>query len=97
MEMNYVEEVSSLFQARCGKIILAPEDYAQIAEWEKQDIPIEVVAVTIDLTSYQLEGVDTEIKEILWEPSVNVRGSTRSARVAPPAASGSSHAGRTGG
>ena len=64
MEMNYVEEVSSLFQARCGKIILAPEDYALIAEWEKQDIPIEVVAVTIDLTSYQLEGVDTEIKSI---------------------------------
>ena len=64
MELNYVEEVSSLFQARCGKIILAPEDYAQIAEWEKQDIPIEVVAVTIDLTSYQLEGVDTEIKSI---------------------------------
>jgi len=66
MDMNYVEEVSSIFQARCGKTILAPEDYAQIAEWEKQEIPLEVVAVTIDLTSYQLDGVETEIKSIRY-------------------------------
>jgi hypothetical protein len=63
METNYVEEVSSLFQARCGKTILGPEDYAQIAEWQKQEIPIEVVAVTIDLAC-DILGEECDVNSI---------------------------------
>ncbi len=42
--MSYVTEVADLFLSRCQSIkILSPMDYATIAEWEKQEIPLTVV------------------------------------------------------
>ena len=42
--MSYVTEVADLFLSRCQNVsILNPMDYATIAEWEKQEIPIDIV------------------------------------------------------
>jgi hypothetical protein len=42
--MNYVTEVANLFLSRCERVrILSPMDYATIAEWEKEEIPLTVV------------------------------------------------------
>ena len=47
--MNYVGEVADLLRSRFGKTtILGPMDYLIIAEWEKQEIPFDVVSSTID-------------------------------------------------
>jgi hypothetical protein len=42
--MSYITEVADLFLSRCQSItILSPQDYAMIAEWEKQEIPLSVI------------------------------------------------------
>jgi hypothetical protein len=42
--MNYVQEIADKFLERCQGIrTLGPADFTQIAEWEKQEIPKEVV------------------------------------------------------
>jgi hypothetical protein len=42
--MSYVTEVANLFLSRCRRVkILSPMDYAIIAEWEKEEIPLAVV------------------------------------------------------
>lgn len=42
--MSYVTDVADLFLSRCQiVVILSPTDYATIAEWEKQEIPLTVV------------------------------------------------------
>jgi hypothetical protein len=65
--MNYVEEVSQLFKSRCnGPAIVSPEDYALIAEWEKQEIPFDIVLVTINLICDQMNGSETEINSIRY-------------------------------
>jgi len=47
--MSYVTEVAVLFISRCQYItILSPADYAIIAEWEKQEIPLVVVFDTLN-------------------------------------------------
>ena len=47
--MSYVGEIADLFLSRCGDTkILCPMDYAIIAEWEKQEIPIALVTSAID-------------------------------------------------
>lgn len=47
--MNYISEVIDLFSSRCRKLThLSPKDYALIAEWEKQEIPLFVVLNSIN-------------------------------------------------
>ena len=47
--MSYVSVVTDFFVTRQGaEFVLTPEDYATIAEWEKQDIPLAFVVSTID-------------------------------------------------
>lgn len=42
--MSYVAKVADLILSRCeNEKILSPMDYAAIAEWEKQEIPLSVV------------------------------------------------------
>ncbi|MBC7900341.1 MAG: hypothetical protein H7070_09850 [Saprospiraceae bacterium] len=47
--MNYVTEIADFFVCRFpGIAILSPADYTIIAEWEKEEIPVEIVRRTID-------------------------------------------------
>ncbi|CAN5540261.1 hypothetical protein BH10ACI2_BH10ACI2_11410 [soil metagenome] len=47
--MNYVTKVADHFLSRCSHIsILTPDDFTMIAEWEKRDVPVELVLTTID-------------------------------------------------
>lgn len=47
--MNYVPEIANRFLYCCRHItILGPADFAIIAEWEKQDIPVAVVLESIE-------------------------------------------------
>ena len=47
--MDYIREVANRFLARCPNItILVPMDFAIIAEWEKQEIPLAVVLKSIN-------------------------------------------------
>lgn len=58
--MNYVNEVSAVFQHRCRNVtIISPDDYRMIAEWEKQEIPIEIIADTINAMC-DMAGPDTD-------------------------------------
>jgi hypothetical protein len=42
--MSYITDVADLFLSRCQNIkFLSPIDYATIAEWEKQEIPLAIV------------------------------------------------------
>jgi hypothetical protein len=42
--MNYVQEIADKFLERCHNgVTLGPADFTLIAEWEKQEIPKEVV------------------------------------------------------
>lgn len=46
--INYVREVTDLFTERCPKAAtLTPGDFAIIAEWEKQEIPLKVILQSI--------------------------------------------------
>ncbi|MFN0279227.1 MAG: hypothetical protein ACKVRN_11570 [Pyrinomonadaceae bacterium] len=46
--VNYVREVTDLFTARCrNPATLTPDDFAIIAEWHKQEIPLEVILKSI--------------------------------------------------
>jgi len=47
--MNYVREVADLFLSRCRDVtILSPIDFVIIAEWEKQEIPLDVILTSIN-------------------------------------------------
>jgi hypothetical protein len=47
--MSYVSVVTDFFATRQGAdFIFSPADYATIAEWEKQEIPLAFVLSTID-------------------------------------------------
>ena len=48
--MSYVSVVTDFFATRKGDVefTFSPEDYATIAEWEKQEIPLAFVLSTID-------------------------------------------------
>lgn len=47
-DMNYIREVTNLFTARCrNPATLTPDDFALIAEWKKQEIPLEVILKSI--------------------------------------------------
>jgi hypothetical protein len=48
--MNYVQEIADTFLERCHSAeTLGPDDFTLIAEWEKQEIPREVVIDAIML------------------------------------------------
>jgi len=48
--MNYVEEIADEFRERChNTATLGPADFTLIAEWEKQEIPKEVVLSAISV------------------------------------------------
>lgn len=69
--MNYVNDVSTIFQSRCpGVAVLSPEDYTLIAEWEKQEIPFEIVAASINTICDRLDGDTAEIASIGYFSSV---------------------------
>lgn len=47
--MNYVVAVADLFLARChNEAILSPSDFATIAGWEKEEIPVDVIFRSIN-------------------------------------------------
>jgi hypothetical protein len=47
--MSYVSVVTDFFSTRQGRSFsFSPEDYAAIAEWEKQEIPLSFVLDTIE-------------------------------------------------
>ncbi len=46
--MNYVETVADLFLTRRGYTLLSVADYVTIAEWEKEEIPLDVVVISIN-------------------------------------------------
>ena len=63
--MNYVTEVANLFLSRCDHIkILSPADYATIAEWEKEEIPI---AIIIDSLNSGFDDIIHNIEPIKIE------------------------------
>ena len=65
--MNYISEVSDLFRSRCDNIaILSPEDYRLIAEWEKEEIPFEIIAATINDICDGRTGGHEDIESIMY-------------------------------
>jgi hypothetical protein len=65
--MNYICEISELFQSRCGNVrILDPQDYTLIAEWEKEQIPFEIVEASINEVCDGLNGGAAEIESISY-------------------------------
>ena len=65
--MSYVNDVSAIFQSRCPSApVLSPEDYTLIAEWEKQDIPFEIVSDSINIMCDRLNGDTAEIESIKY-------------------------------
>jgi len=65
--MNYIGEVTNLFRSRCGEIkILGAMDYVIIAEWEKQEIPLSIVAAAINEICDQLTGDNLGIDSVSY-------------------------------
>jgi hypothetical protein len=63
--MSYVGEVANAFLSRrSGPGILRPMDYAIIAEWEKQEIPLAVVVDSINEGCGKIECRIDEIDSI---------------------------------
>ena len=64
--MNYVAEVTGAFRSRMGEAtILDASDYARIAEWEKQEIPLFIVILAIDQAFDKLDGTIEQIGSII--------------------------------
>jgi hypothetical protein len=50
--MSYVQEIADKFLEKCqNATILGPDDFTLIAEWEKQEIPRDVIIAAIALLS----------------------------------------------
>ena len=63
--MSYVGEIADLFRSRCGDTaILGPMDYVIIAEWEKQEIPIAIIAAAITEICDRLNDGDPGIDSV---------------------------------
>ena len=73
--MSYVSVVTDVFATRQGAdFTFTPEDYATIAEWEKQEIPLSFVLSTIDRVISESEKRREMIGSIIQiSPSVNSR------------------------
>ncbi len=64
--MNYITDVSELLLARCPNIaILGPTDYTIIAEWEKQEIPLEIVFRSINEVCDKVDGESVTAESIV--------------------------------
>ena len=66
--MNYVETVADLFLKRSGAAILSAADYVLIAEWEKEEIPLDTVLTSIreGLNDFKENVNDSEIDSISY-------------------------------
>ncbi|HMS40245.1 MAG TPA: hypothetical protein PKE69_08470 [Pyrinomonadaceae bacterium] len=62
--MNYIETVAELFLKRSGKNLLAVSDYVLIAEWEKEEIPLEIVLDSINRIFNEISEVSKNIESI---------------------------------
>jgi len=63
--MSYVIAVADLFLARCPNVtILSPMDFTIIAEWEKQEIPLDVVFDSINRFCDELGKKIGEVRSI---------------------------------
>ena len=63
--MNYVNDAAELFLSRCRDLtILSPADFATIAEWEKQEIPLGVILRSINEMCDDLSDADSKPKSI---------------------------------
>ena len=61
--MNYVQEIADRFLEKCHNAsMLGPADFTLIAEWEKQEIPREVVIEAIALLSTPATTSVTELR-----------------------------------
>jgi hypothetical protein len=64
--MSYVSVVTDFFSTRQGcDLSFTPEDYATIAEWEKQEIPLAFVLSTIDRVINERESRSETVGSIL--------------------------------
>ena len=63
--MSYVSVVADFFSTRQGgNFTFSPEDYAAIAEWEKQEIPLAFVLSTIDMVIGESEARSQTLSSI---------------------------------
>jgi len=63
--MSYVSEVVEFFTARNGSTpVLLPNDYAAIAEWEKQEIPLAFVLTALERLLDDLESKQIRIASL---------------------------------
>lgn len=63
--MSYVSEVVEFVAARRGSpTILSPDEYAVIAEWEKQEIPVRLIFGAFDKLDRKLETDQMSIQEM---------------------------------
>ena len=61
--MNYVQEIADRFLEKCQNgTVLGPADFTLIAEWEKQEMPREVVIEAIALLSTPATTSVTELR-----------------------------------
>ena len=65
--MSYVSEVVEFVAARRGSpTLLSPREYAVIAEWEKQEIPVRMIFGAFDKLDLDRRR-DTEIQLLIKE------------------------------
>ena len=65
--MSYVEEIADRYRSRLGRTtILDRMDYVVIAEWEKQGIPLAVVAAAINEICDQRSDDDLAIESVSY-------------------------------
>jgi hypothetical protein len=63
--MSYVSVVTDFFSTRQGRSFsFSPEDYAAIAEWEKQEIPLSFVLDTIERVISESEKRSEPVESI---------------------------------
>ena len=59
--MNYVSNIAETILSHTRKsVVLGPELYTAIAEWEKKEIPVAVVLISIDEVYGQTKETFTE-------------------------------------
>jgi hypothetical protein len=63
--VSYVQEVADLFLRRFSNIhILGAEDYTKIADWEKREIPVQIVERAIEEVQSDAILKDTKIESV---------------------------------
>lgn len=65
--MSYVTEITELFLAHCpGVTILDPMEYALIAEWKKQGIPLNLIRTVVDEGCADWEKKAVKVESIAY-------------------------------